>query len=450
MSEKKIKGRKGNGHRGQERSKGAGTLEKRGRVYIARWTVDGKRYSQSTGTGDRREAEAKLAEFVAPFRLKDKAERLEAFAGKLGGVESRLKELEDSAPKLALDDAWEAYLKSPNRPDTSGEQRLIQGARRYGKFLAFMHEQYPEVTEIRNVTKEQAQAYAAACLDGVSNSTRNQKVAHLRQVWRVLIEEGTAGIVTNVWDGIKKRHEVHTRRRELTVEELGRVAARLDGEMRVLFAVGIYTGLRLGDCAQLEWGQVDLVRRFISLVPRKTARKNGRSVTIPIHPVLMGILLETDPQRRVGFVMPKLAAQYAIRACTISHEVSRIFREAGIETVVKGQDGWRKRALVSFHSLRHTFVSLSANAGVPLAVVQSIVGHATAEMTRHYYHESQGALVSAVAALPDVVKSGAMVEGVEDVSARAKAVCAAFDALDEKERDYVLRHLRNAGKVLAA
>lgn len=228
------------------------------------------------------------------------------------------------------------------------------------------------------------------------------------------------------------------------------MAARLDGEMRVLFAVGIYTGLRLGDCAQLEWGQVDLVRRFISLVPRKTARKNGRSVTIPIHPVLMGILLETDPQRRVGFVMPKLAAQYSIRACTISHEVSRIFREAGIETVVEGQDGWRKRALVSFHSLRHTFVSLSANAGVPLAVVQSIVGHATAEMTRHYYHESQGALVSAVAALPDVVKSGVMVEGVEDASARAKAVCAAFDALDERERDYVLRHLRNAGKVLAA
>ena len=75
------------------------------------------------------------------------------------------------------------------------------------------------------------------------------------------------------------------------------------------------------------------VRGFISLIPRKTARKNGRSVTIPI------------------------------------------FRSAGIETATTGQDGPRKRALVSFHSLWHTFVSMSANAGVPLAVVQSIVGH---------------------------------------------------------------------------
>ena len=42
MSEKTGKGRKGNGHKGKERRKGAGTLEKRGRVYIARWTVDAR------------------------------------------------------------------------------------------------------------------------------------------------------------------------------------------------------------------------------------------------------------------------------------------------------------------------------------------------------------------------------------------------------------------------
>ena len=109
MSEKTIKGRKGNGHKGKERRKGAGTLEKRGRIYVARWTVDGKRYSQSTGTADRREAEIKLAEFVAPFQLKDKAERLEAFAGKLGGVQSRIRDFEESRPALKLADAWARF-----------------------------------------------------------------------------------------------------------------------------------------------------------------------------------------------------------------------------------------------------------------------------------------------------------------------------------------------------
>jgi len=45
-------------------------------------------------------------------------------------------------------------------------------------------------------------------------------------------------------------------------------------------------------------------------------------------------------------------------------------------------------------------VSLAANAGVPLPVVQAIVGHATSAMTRHYYHENEDALRRAVAALP--------------------------------------------------
>ena len=46
------------------------------------------------------------------------------------------------------------------------------------------------------------------------------------------------------------------------------------------------------------------------------------------------------------------------------------------------------------------FVSLAANAGVPLHIVQSIVGHESTAMTRHYYHENLTALKSAVAAIP--------------------------------------------------
>ena len=62
----------------------------------------------------------------------------------------------------------------------------------------------------------------------------------------------------------------------------------------------------------------------------------------------------------------------------------------------------RKTVVASFHSLRHTFVSLSANAGVPLPVVQSIVGHTSTAMTRHYYHENEAILRQAVDAIPAI------------------------------------------------
>lgn len=455
MSEKTNTGRKGNGHKGKERHKGAGTLEKRGRVYIARWTVDGKRYSQSTGTTDRREAEIKLAEFVAPFQLKDKAERLEAFAGKLGGVQARIRDFEESLPALKLADAWGAFLKSPNRRDTAGAARLRICEGWANRLVAFMAKNYPDISEIRAIGKEHANRYAAEGFSGCGNSTRNQAVSFHRMMWRVLIADGAARITGNPWDGIQKKHETHTRRREMTVEELARVYSLLRGEMRLLFSVGIYTGQRLGDCALLEWGQVDLIRRHIALIPRKTARKTGRTVIVPIHANLLKMLLEFPQAARVGYVMPQCAETYLKQAGALSDRFIRVFKAAGIETATDGEDGHRKRALVSFHSLRHTFVSLAANAGVPLAVVQSIVGHSTVDMTRHYFHESEAALNSAVAALP-CVTSGEPVGGAGGgMSARLRSVCALADELTAEERAELLRHLqgaadRDAGAVAVA
>ena len=55
----------------------------------------------------------------------------------------------------------------------------------------------------------------------------------------------------------------------------------------------------------------------------------------------------------------------------------------------------------TFHSLRHSFVSFATNSGVPLPVVQSIVGHHSSAMTRHYYHANEEALRRAVDAVPD-------------------------------------------------
>ena len=447
--EKKIRGRKGNGHKGKERGKGSGTLERRSNgVYLARWTVDGKRFAQSTGTKDKREAEVKLAEFVAPFQMKNKAERLEAFAGKLAGVEGRIKAYEESRPALPLADGWGAFVRCPARPDSAGAARLRMGEACYNKFLRFMGARFPDVAEVRAVTKDQAQAYAVEGFEGMSNSTRNQAISYLRQIWKYLKEDGTARITENPWEGIKKRREVHTRRRELTIDELKAVCASLKGEMRLLFAVGIYTGLRLGDCALLSWSEVDLMRRVISLVPRKTARKSGAAVCEMIHPVLYEMLVKIPASARSGYVMPECAAMY--KAEKLSDRVKGVFKSAGIETETDGEDSKRKRSLVSFHSLRHTFASMTLNAGAPIAVVQSMLGHSSPKMTQHYYHQSSAATAQAVAALPDVMSGGEVVEVASaSLSARVRELCAELDALTDAERLEVMRHLSGTASASA-
>jgi integrase len=56
----------------------------------------------------------------------------------------------------------------------------------------------------------------------------------------------------------------------------------------------------------------------------------------------------------------------------------------------------------SFHSLRHTAVSLLKDAGRPDAVVMALVGHESAAMSHRYTHVGKESLNRAAAALPEL------------------------------------------------
>ena len=76
-----------------------------------------------------------------------------------------------------------------------------------------------------------------------------------------------------------------------------------------------------------------------------------------------------DPLRgRIGFDPTRHQGTF--------HSAWRSLRKAA------GLDGLR------FHDLRHSFISMMAERGVPLPVVQSMVGHMSAAVTRHYTHIS--------------------------------------------------------------
>jgi integrase len=51
---------------------------------------------------------------------------------------------------------------------------------------------------------------------------------------------------------------------------------------------------------------------------------------------------------------------------------------------------------VRFHDLRHSFITLMGEQGVPLPVVQAMVGHMSARMVRYYTHISNRAAREAV------------------------------------------------------
>jgi integrase len=97
------------------------------------------------------------------------------------------------------------------------------------------------------------------------------------------------------------------------------------------------------------------------------------------------------------------------RAGALSNQFGDILAEAGLvdarshkadENTGKGRATRRAVSEISFHSLRHTNVSLLKNAGVSDAVAQDLVGHESAEVSRLYTHIEDKAKRDAVDKLP--------------------------------------------------
>ncbi len=446
------------------RSKGTGTLQRHGRTWRAVWTVDGVTFKRSTGTANKDEARKILEEFVKPYHTKGEAKKDAAdakrakradFKEAAAVLDERARQRREDAGRVLvpLSEAWGRFNVSTKRRSVSPNVNRIY-EKRWGVFLAWMKQNRPAARALLDVDFETADAFMREIRARSAPKTYNDYRALLSQVWRILDRDaGLDGF--NPWrDEIAALAKKTHTRRELNAEELARVVEPLEGEMRVLFALGIYTGLRLGDAVNLTWGAVDLVQGFIFWTPHKTEDAET-DVRIPLFPALAAILAETPAAKRRGKILPGLAEEYREHEKVLNAKIRRVFEAAGIVTQAETDranpktETKRKAVEVGFHSLRHTFVSLCGNAGVPLAIVQSIVGHTNTRMTKKYFHVSDDALRAAVAPLPDVFRAPvrAALPSAEAVEIEAVPVDKARNALDAFKR--ACEALTGAGLTLA-
>jgi integrase len=426
-----------------------GHLYKKGSCYYLQFMVDGRRVKQAlkNDKGEaittKEDAEAARTRIMAPLMVAEREQALRTVTHRLDDSIEAREALENGTPGLRLVDAWEAYVASVNRPD-SGPRTLKGYEAQWRQFVEWMREAHAPLSQLKHVSPRIAEEYAAYMLKDIreehdgqpvivkrafTTNTFNKHVRVLELVFRVLAKK--AGVEANPWAEITRKTENKASRRELTIEELNTICNRAEGELRALLVLGIYTGLRLGDCCTLRWSEVDLARRIILRVPNKTARRKGLPVHIPIHPTLLTFLEQTPKAQRSGFVVPDFAGKYRNNDAEVAKILRNHFKSCGIQVHAEGTGFKRapsrgsrtknvhtgKRAVVEvgFHSLRHSFVSLCRQSNAPLAVVEAIVGHSNPAMTRHYTHVGDVAAGQAVAALPAIggefVGSGQMVAG---------------------------------------
>ncbi len=439
-------------------AKSKGGLIIRNGIYYADWSFNGKRYRVSTGETNERDAKKRLAEIVRNFEKGHKAEAvLESVKESLQRATSR---------NLKICEAFSVYEKNKLRkPVAESTMRVYR--LRFGVFAKWAT---GKVENIDDVSPEVARRFMSHIAETASPKTFNDYLSVLALTWKTFLAEGYASQNPWAWNndtrkGIeRKEKDTHTKS-DLSPEQLNALFHATGGEMRTLFFIGLYTGLRLKDCALLKWEAVDLEGGFIRTKPIKTIR-HGISVSIPILPPLAEALKAarpSNPEEAQGvYVLPELAKGYQSSGGKyLSNRLVTVFRRAGIETTSEAEGRSRKVTDFGFHSLRHTFVSMAARAGIRQEVVRAIVGHTNTAMTLHYTHTNEADLQAAMTAFP-VIGQNRPVEREEcgeviDIPAEAEKsaetrlaawarLLADMDADELEEAARMLENVRNSRK----
>ena len=382
----------------KSRGKGCGTVETRGNSFFGRWVVNGKKKSKKLNAKTKDEARAELTEMLAPLRLKNERARAAALASRVQEIDEKLAEIDDAKPALLLVDAFEAYVRSPSRPKTAGAATLKMNDTWMRKLVSFLNERYPELKEVRHVTREHAVEFLSVGYPEAGSAVKNQALSFYKRLWRVLMDDESARIKANPWERFRNEKVTHHRHENLSADELRKLYCVLEGEERLWFLVQLYTMQRTGDCALLKWEQVDMAHGRILFRQMKT----GAKVPVPICAPLMAALSEIPVEGRNGYVIPKMAALYLKRNSCISSLFKRACRKVGIETGAEVVGSNRRVCRIGTHSLRHSGISFAANGGVSSEYIKRVSGHASDEMLDVYVHDDDTALRSVVSAIPDI------------------------------------------------
>jgi integrase len=188
----------------------------------------------------------------------------------------------------------------------------------------------------------------------------------------------------------------------LTIAEMGEVEAIEwpDLRQKAALVLGFSCGLRRGEIRALRWRHIDFEANILRISENFTdddglvQPKAGSFRIVPIFGIIREILTELKQTNPYGaepddFVLPNVERDKPVAAITIKRGFERI-----MDTIKIGKTARAQRNL-SFHSMRHSFVTRAREAGLSDFIVSALSGHRTPQMMEHYSHQTLTAVESA-------------------------------------------------------
>ena len=329
------------------------------------------------------------------------------------------------AQKLSFADGWKKYQVHPERamPHTVSEQLSYKAA--YDDFVSFVTSRGGKHTFINSIAELNscvAEEYAAHLRTfSLAVDTHNRKIKRLRKIFDCLSDYYAGSNPFRSKTLFRKHREEQdtiVRRLAFTKEQEQQLRDVLINdkykvmnkqEIRVIYHLGMYTGQRLKDCVLLQWQNVDMSQKKIWVKQFKT----GKEVTIPMADELYQVLLEAQEWRTNQYVSPCSAQRYNkvdhrgknVGNNLVNKDVLRPIHWIGLESSVSVPGRNKKMTVYGFHSLRHSFCSFCAEAGVSKAVLLSILGTQSEIADKYYTHVGDAAQREAIMAISNTTST---------------------------------------------
>ncbi len=183
-----------------------------------------------------------------------------------------------------------------------------------------------------------------------------------------------------------------------TMRRLIDAAAEIDTRTHALVLVGLHGGLRRSELLGLEWEDVNIERRQISI----------RRAVISKY-----VDTPKSGHGRVLDLSAELTAALQKHRNASSTKTGRIFRQdSGRPALAQHLYNWMGAAMtragvpkqkgVMLHVMRHSACSALAAMGAPMIAIQALAGHESPQTTARYMHLAPGVQAAAVALFDQV------------------------------------------------
>jgi integrase len=271
---------------------------------------------------------------------------------------------------------------------------------KYSQIIQGFVQSLPRGLKLRGLTSSQCIQFRDQLAEsGLSPKTVNLYLAVLKSAFKRALDAGLVQV--NPMALVRPMRRSSSQSKGLfTSDQISKLLSTLqDGsDWYGLVLAGWFTGARLGDLARLQWASVDLDQdKCITFTQGKT----GATVKLPLHLSLETWLL--DRPQSGEWVFPSLHDRAIAGETGLSRTFSKLVAQSGIEILKSVAHGaGHSVSSLTFHSLRHSFTSALAKAGVSPELRMRLTGHADHKSHQIYTHHELQTLRQAISHLPQV------------------------------------------------